>query len=175
MINMANMYKIYALYSKTRKVCYLHDQSHNEFWSLYLRFKYPNDKWFVIDTDSIVYIDLMQNKEERERTKFINLYDDKDFYAFRIKKQILDARDMMAKEFLKTKMDVKANDLFLVFRSSRGEAVVLYNGPDIDSAFDIYESKTGCEGVEFWRDGKFMDTLYTKDDYYRKYKAQKTS
>lgn len=168
------MDKIYVLYSKTRNVVYMDYLTHSDFWSLYLRNKYPRDNWVMTDIDSYEYREFSHD-EKRATRKIVLLYDSTDVNSRKLCNEINIAKNQMAIEFINNKQEEKPTDQFIVFKSIRGEAVLVYLGFDIDQATEAYQNTRTADCIEVWRDGKYVNSVYGKSDYIDKVTNRRTS
>ncbi len=159
------MEKTYVLYSRTRKVIYMNDQPNTEFWSLYLRSKYAKDKWVMTDIDHVDYRNLMhylrQNDVDYRR---VNLLDSTKTAVKKLNNEIYLAMKQTA---TKTMMDImnEGADTFLVYKSVREEAVVIYMGPHLKEALFHYNGSAGIQFIEVWRNGVCRDYITNEMEY----------
>lgn len=150
---------LYVLYSKTRKVLYVHEHDHSRFWSKYIRNKYPKDQWYVGKDIDVDYIELMRQVRECKR---VNLAYPSDLSSNKLHREIYDAMESGAILQLES-------TTFIVSYANRGDVIMEYNGPELKKAIHALSNSRGADSIEVWRHGRFVDTILGEIDYRSKF------
>lgn len=152
----------YVLYSETRNVAYHHDQPHTNFWSYYLRYQNPKDKWHLLKDNDSHYFDVLPKNVRKGAYRAFNLSQPLGSAEKQLCDEIIRAREKCAIIGL-------LDFIFVVTKVNRDNSIVLYVGSNIYEAFKAYEENRGAEDVGLYRHGKFVELIFSIPEFIEKY------